>query len=224
MYDLKGISNRGAKREPLSFSQLSPMDTNDILATMKKEASALSSEMTKEATVLSNPFEAFGHAKYYISSKLGLGDETAHDLASSVVGKAMELQELHGGELGQMITGIVDHMPADQVQARVGALPRRKMSTSEIEEMIKVLLIEQMQMSAYQADQFKKIVLTQARNLSTQFREYDLEQLSKAVVSVLVDHQDASIAYGLSSTDRLREEVKYHLEGGDGSGGSNPQF
>lgn len=213
VYDRQGISNRVKEEKALSFSSLAPFESEAIINTMKKEAAELNSiGLDKQANILSNPFEAFGHAKYYISSKLGLTDEVAHDLASSVVARAQDLQQLHGGEVNQMISGIVDHMNPDEVHSRVGAAPMRKMSPNEVEELIKERLIEQLQMTAYQADQFKKIVVQQARNMLTQYRGYDLAKISEAIVNVLIEHQDASIAYGISTSDRLRAEVEFHLK------------
>jgi hypothetical protein len=167
--------------------------------------------MEKKANVIGSPFEVFGHAKSYIASKLGVADEVAHDLASSVVARAQDLQGLHGGEIEPMITGIVDHMNPQEVQDRVGAVPMRPMSPNELEESIKEQLMEQLQMTAFQADQFKKIVIQQAKNLSIQYRTRKLQEIANAIINVLVEHQDASIAYGISSSDRLKKEIEFKL-------------
>lgn len=213
VYEQKGKSNRGVeKTRELSFSSLTPSQSEAIVSTIKKEAAELDEmSIEKKANVLSNPFEAFGHAKHYISSKLGIHGDAVHDLASSVVTKARGMQEQHGGEIGEMITGIVDHMDQDEVRSRVGASPMRKKTVSEVEEIVKLRLIEQFQMTAYQADQFKKIVIQQARNLLTQYRTHNLDQIAHAIIGVLVSHQDISLAYNISTSDRLRKEVEYQL-------------
>jgi hypothetical protein len=66
-------------------------------------------------------------------------------------------------------------------------------------------------MSAYQADQFKKIIVQQAKNLSIQYRTYKLQQIANAIINVLVEHQDASIAYGISTSELLKQEIEHQL-------------
>lgn len=212
IYDKQAISNRIQETKDLTFSNLVPSESEAVISTIKKEANELEEMgLMKSANVLSNPFEAFGHAKHYISSKLGLQSDAAHDLASSVVTKAQALQEDHGGEVQNMIRGIVDNFDKEEIQARVGALPMRKATVNEVEEDVKERLMQQFQMSAYQADQFKKIIVTQARNLLTQYRTHNLTQIAYAIISVLETNQDISLAYNISTSDRLRKEVEQAL-------------
>lgn len=212
IYDQQGTSNRVQEEKELSLSSLTPSESEVVIGTMRKEAAELDNlSIEKKANAIGSPFEIFGHAKSYIASKLGINSETAHDLASSVVARAQDLQQLHGGELEPMITGIVDQMNPQEVQERVGAMPMRPLSPNELEESIKQRLIEQLQMSAYQADQFKKIVVQQAKNLSIQYRTYKLQQIANAIINVLVEHQDASIAYGISTSELLKQEIEHQL-------------
>lgn len=213
VYDKQGISNRVVnKSRILSFSSLSPHDSQDILGVMRKEAETLYTEFQKTAHLNSSPFEMFGVAKSYIASKLGMAPDMAHDLASNVVTKAQELQKEHGGDLGEMVQGIVDHMDPNAIQQRMGARPMRSQSPNEIEDSVKDRLMAEMHMSAHQADLSKKIVLQQARNLSIQYRSKSLAQISSAIVDVMVQHNDASVAYGISSSERFRKEIEMHLE------------
>jgi hypothetical protein len=212
VYDQQGISNRGAEGKELSFSSLTPSESEAVLGVMKKEASELDAlPIEKKANVVGSPFEIFGQAKNYIQSKLGITDEVAHDLTSSVVARAQDLQQATGGQLGDMVTGIVDQMNPQDVQQRIGAVPMRNMSPNELEELIKERLIEQLQMSAYQADSYKKIVIQQAKNLLVQYRTHNLTQISLAIVAVLVEHQDPSVVYGISTNERLRKEIEFKL-------------
>lgn len=214
IYDQQGVSNRAVEEKELSFSSLTPSESEVIMGVMKKEATALNGfSLEKRANVVGSPFEVFGQAKNYIASKLGINDEIAHDLASSVVARAQDLQQVTGGDMGAMVSGIVDQMNPQDVQQRIGASasPMRKMSPNEVEEMIKERLIDQLQMTAYQADSFKKIIIQQAKNLLTQYRAYDLPKIAIAIVNVLVEHQDASIAYGISTSERLKKEIEFKL-------------
>lgn len=213
VYDRQSVSNRVKEEKSLSFSSLAPFESEAILRTMQKEASELDSmELDKHATMtLASPFEHFKNAKNYIASKLGLADESAHDLASSVVGRAEDLHQQVGGELEQVIGGIVDNMDKGEIQNRVGAVPMRKASPSEIEEHVKLRLIEEMHLSSFQADSITKSVMTQARNLSTRFRMHDTGQLSNAIVDVVINHQDVSVVYSISSSERLVAEVENQL-------------
>lgn len=212
VYDRQGVSNRAEKAKELSFSALPSYQSEVILDVMNKEASAVSQvSIEKTANVLSNPFEAFGQAKYYISSKLGIQEDIAHDLASSVVGRAQDLQQTYGGDIQPMITGIVDHLDPQQIQAKTGVAPTRKSSPGEIEEMVKGRLIQELRMTAHQADQFKKIVMQQARNLTTQLRAHDLARIASAIVDVLVEHGDPSQVYSITSSSLLKNEVGLKL-------------
>lgn len=212
VYDRMAQSNRGMEKRALHFPSLPPHQSEDILSVLKKEAEILDGlSMQKEASIMNSPFELFGNTKQYVSSKLGLDNEIAHELTSSVLNKAKHLQEVHGGEIEAMVSGIVDQIDPASIEAKVGAYPMRKSSPNEVEEMVKQRLMEQMQLSSYQADQFKKIVVSQARNLSTGFRQYEIVDIAGAIVRVLVEHQDISVAYNISTSDRLRSEVEHHL-------------
>lgn len=215
VYDRLGRSNRVVeKNRVLSFSSLPAQGAEIILNQMKKEAAELTLEetMNKKAELNQSPFEMFGVAKNYIASKLGMAPDMAHDLASSVVAKGQELQNQHGGELGDMVKGIVDNMDPTQVQQRMGARPMRSQSPNEIEDNVKEKLMQEMPMSAHQADLCKKIVLQQARNMTVQYRNKSLAQISDAIVEVMLAHHDASVAYGISSNERLRAEIEMHLQ------------
>lgn len=215
VYDKQGISNRGKEEKSLSFSSLSPYESESILSVLKKEAAALDAmELNKEAANIASPFDTFKTAKNYIASKLGVGDDHAHALASGVVGKAQELQKDIGGDLENVVGGIIDSMDAVEVQNRIGAFPMRKSSPIEVEEHIKVRLMEELQLSSFQADQVTKSVVTQARNLSTRFRSEEVGLIADAIVSVIVNHQDVSLVYGIASSEWLVAEVESHLKNG----------
>lgn len=214
VYDQLGKSNRVVeKSRVLSFSSTSSHEADVILNQMRKEAAELALEETlnKSANLNQSPFEMFGMAKNYIASKLGMAPDMAHDLASSVVARGQDLQKEHGGELGSMVKGIVDNMDPNAIQSKMGARPMRNQSPNEIEDNVREKLTQQMGMSAHQADICKKIVLQQARNLVIQYRHKSLAQISDAIVDVMIAHHDASVAYGISSNERLRAEIEMHL-------------
>jgi hypothetical protein len=214
VYDRMGVSNRVVeKSRVLSFSTTPAHESEVILNHMRKEAAelALFETMNKTANLNQSPFEMFGMAKNYIASKLGFAPDMAHDLASSVVARGQDLQKEHGGQLGDMVKGIVDQMDPNQIQQRMGARPMRSQSPNEVEESVKDRLMKEMPMSSHQADLCKKIVLQQARNLTVQYRNKSLAQICDAIVEVMLQHRDASIAYGISSSERLRPEIETHL-------------
>lgn len=212
IYEKQSESNRVKEEKKLNFSALSPFESEAILNTIQKEANELDAiEIDKQAAVVASPFEHFKTAKNYIASKLGLADESAHDLASSVVGRAQDIHQQVGGDVENVIGGIVDNMDVKEIQSRIGAIPMRKASPNEIEEHVKLRLIEEMQLSSFQADTVTKSVLTQARNLSTRLRKFDTGQIANAIVDILVNHQDTSIVYSISSSDRLVSEIEDQL-------------
>lgn len=213
VYDKMGVSNRVTKSRVLSFSSTPAYESEVILNHMRKEAAELSLEevLNKSANLNQSPFEMFSVAKNYIASKLGMAPDMAHDLASSVVARGQDIQNQHGGELGDAVRGIVDNLDPQKVQEKMGARPMRNQSPNEIEDEVKEKLMQQMPMSAHQADLCKKIVLQQARNMSIQYRSKSLAQISEAIVQVMLAHHDASVAYGISSNQRLRTEIEEHL-------------
>ena len=212
VYEQQEVSNRLIEKKAFAFQSLPSYQAEAILEKMAEDAKRVQG-LEKEAAVLSNPFEAFGHAQTYIASKFGLQRELAHDLASSVVGKAKGLRAEHGGELSDMITGIVDHMNPDEVRNKVGAEPIRTHSPGELKEHVKMRLVEEMSMSSYQADQFKEIVLTHARNLITIFRPHSLLDITNAILDIVVNYQDSSLIYSFTSSASLKDEVRHRLSG-----------
>ena len=212
IYDRQSISNRQAIEKELTFSNLSPYESESILNVMKKEASELESMgLEKKAAGLASPFEYFRNTKALISSKLGLSDDVAHDLSSSIVGRANSLQDEVGGELEPIIGGIIESIDPQEVQNKVGVVSMRKSSPNEIEEHLKMRLTEEMQLSAFQADNVVKNIMAQARNLSTQFRQHDTMKIADAIMDVIVNHQDISVVYNMSSSQRLVKEVESQL-------------
>ena len=86
IYEKQAMSNRREETKSLAFSSLAPFESEAIIQTIQKEARELDGQhIEKAAAPLASPFEHFRAAKNYIASKLGLADESAHDLASSVV-------------------------------------------------------------------------------------------------------------------------------------------
>lgn len=212
IYDKQAISNRVVEEKPLSFSSLSPSEASAVVNLMKKEAEVLDGlELDKKADTHSSPFDRFALARHTVISQLGISGDAADDLASSVLVKAEEIQNGHGGELDNIISGIVEHMDSSEIKRRTGAMPMRHVSRKKTEEKMRLRLINEMGLSAHQADQMKKVVSQQARDLSTLHRQYSFAELCDAIINVIVEHDDTSIAYGMASNERLRDEIKYQL-------------
>ena len=179
---------------------------------MKKEAAELEKAgLEKKAAGVASPFEYFRNTKALVASKLGLSDDMAHDLSSSIVGRANSLQDEVGGELEPIIGGIIDSIDPTEVQNKIGVMPMRKSSPNEIEEHLKMRLTEEMQLSSFQAENVVKNIMAQARNLSTHFRQNDTMQIANAIMDVIVNHQDVSLVYNMSSSGRLVKEVESQL-------------
>lgn len=212
IYDLQGVSNRVKEEEPLAFSSLAPYESESITSVLEKEAGLLEEqELEKSAANATNPFEAFGTARHYLRNKFGLAEDSAHDLASSVVSKANAIQDEHGVELADAVVGIIDSMDEKQVLNQTGVVPKRIDTNETIEGEVKQRLMDELQLTAFQSDQLKKNVVQQARNLSTQFRHSPTKDIALAIVNVLVEHQDISLVYNISSSPHLVEEVGYQL-------------
>ena len=212
VYEKQAMSNRREEDKSLVFSSLAPFESEAIIQTIQKEARQLEGDhFEKTAAPLASPFEHFRTAKNYIASKLGLADESAHDLASSVVARAETFTRDHGEDMTAAIGGIIDSMEPLDIQQRVGALPMRQASQNETEEQVKTRLIEELQLSSFQADQITKSVMAQVKNLTTQFRNATNDEIANAVVNVLVNHQDTSVVYSISSSARFKAEVETYL-------------
>lgn len=212
IYEKQAMSNRGEDNKSLVFSSLAPFESEAIIQTIQKEARQLEGEdIEKSAAPLASPFEHFRAAKNYIASKLGLADESAHDLASNVVARAEHFNREHGEDITSAIGGIIDSMEPLDIQQRVGALPMRQASQNETEEQVKTRLIEELQLSSFQADQITKSVMSQVKNLSIQFRNASNGDIANAIVNVLVNHQDTSVVYSISSSATFKAEVESYL-------------
>lgn len=214
VYEKQAQSNRIVEEKPLSFSTLSPHESNTILDLMEKDACVLreSGFEKKAAFNFSTPFDQFRTAKNVITNKLGLGDDAAHDLASGIVGKAQRLHEEVGGDIEPIITGIVDNIDVNEIERRIGAIPMKRRSTQDTEEHVKLRLMEEMQLSAFVADQMTRSVMQQVKNLGTKFRGSSSEQIANAIVDLLVNYQDTSIVYGISSNSVLLKELEHNLK------------
>lgn len=211
VYDKMSVSNRVKEEKELSFSSLTPFESEGVFSIMRKQASELEQQgMEKQA----NPFEVFGGAKHYISSKLGVGDDMAHNLASTVLSRAQDLQNIYGGNVDDMVTGIVDNMDKNEIHSRLGVVPMRPLSPQETEDAVEHQLMEAFQLSAVNVAHYKKNVMDQARNLSVLHRQNDISDIAAAIIKVLVDHQDVTLVNNISSSAALKKEVEANLAQG----------
>lgn len=208
VYDKMSVSNRVSQEKTLSFSSLSPFESEAILSSMGKQAEELKElELEKKAS----PFDLFGNAKQYISSKLGVTNDLSHDLASTVLGKAQDLQNIYGGDVGDMVTGIVDNMDKGQIHQHLGVAPMRPSSSEETEQGVEQMLMQSFQLPASQVAHYTKNVMQQARNLAILHRQNDISEIAQAIIQVLVDHQDITLVNNISSSAALKKEVQGHL-------------
>ena len=199
------------KKKPIfKFASLSPEEGEEIVSYMKKEAEVLNKEPI-DKTASMNPFELFGNAKHYATKKLGISDTTAHDVAGSVIGKAQQLSEQHGGEVADMAMGIIDQMDPNAFPEVATGLISRTMTTQGQDQYAKELLMEQLQLSSYDADRYKKSVVAAARSLYTKHRTKRPDELSQAVVSLLVERRDVSLVFDISSNEQLKREIEMKL-------------
>ena len=212
VYDKMGESNRVVEEKPLHFSSLSASDTNFLREHLAKEASDLNSIPLEKRANAMNLFDLFQNTKNAIASSLGVADGAAHDLASSTIAKAQEIQAVHGGTIEEAASGIIQQMGGAELKKRFSATPMKVFRSTQAEDLARELLIDQMQLSGYQADQLKKNVVQQARNLSTKFRAHDLGELTTAIVDVLTEHGDVSLVYNFATSERLKGEIKYRLD------------
>lgn len=211
VYDKMSVSNRVKEEKELSFSSLAPFESEGVFSIMRKQASELEQlGMEKQA----NPFEVFGGAKHYIASKLGVGDDMAHNLASTVLSRAQDLQNVYGGNVNDMVTGIVDNMDKNEIHSRLGVVPMRPMSPQETEDAVEQQLMNAFQMSAANVPHYKKNVMDQARNLSVLHRGNQISEIAAAIIQVLVNHQDVTLVNNISSSAQLKKEVEAILAQG----------
>jgi hypothetical protein len=211
VYDKMSVSNRVKEEKPLSFSSLSPFESEGIFSSMQKQAEELEQlGLEKKA----NPFEQFGNAKHYISSKLGVGDEMSHNLASTVLTRAQDLQNMYGGDVDDMVTGIVDNMDKDEIHSRLGAVPMRPMSPQETEDEVENMLMQGFQLTAANVAHYKKNVMDQARNLAILHRQNTISEIATSIIKVLVDHLDVTLVNNISSSAQLKKEVEANLSQG----------
>ncbi|MGG4438325.1 hypothetical protein AAXE64_27620 [Priestia megaterium] len=212
VYDEQAISNRKQEEKALSFSSLSPMESETIFSKMASDVSELRKDsMEKRANTASNPFELFSQTKQYISKKLGISGESAHDFASTVVQRAEDLQQTHGGELPNVITGIIDNMDRNVIQQQIGALPMRRLTQKQVEEMIEHRLLKEAGMDSYRAEYYKRMIVQQARNFLTTYRNKELADIANAVFDVLIENHDFDLVKNFSTSDRLKNELTHFL-------------
>ena len=208
IYEKQAQFNRGTPAPVLEFSSLPSKEAQEIRDYIQKEATVLEKEsIHKQASA--SPFDMFGNAKMYLRNRLGVSDETAHDIAGSVMGKAQQIQENHGGELVQIAQGIIDEMEPGQFEE--SRLKYRIMSAQEQEAFAKNLLMEQMNASAYEADRYKKSIVNSARTLYTKHRTKTPQEIIKAIVDVIAERRDITLVFDVPSDDHLKREIEMRL-------------
>ena len=191
-------------------ASLSAGEGEEVRSLISKEAKKLDG-MNIQKTASANPFELFGNTKHYVSKKLGLSDTTAHDVAGSVIGKAQGITEQYGGEIGDIAMGIVDQMDPRAFPEVATGLVQRTMSNHEQDAFAKQLLMDEMQMSSYDADRYKKSVVATARSFYTKFRTKAPQEIIQAVVSILVERRDVSLVFDIATNDQLKREIEMKL-------------
>lgn len=226
VYDTVSVSNRKASPD-LQLNTLSPHDNEQLRLQIQKEALAVDgSELIKGASAidktafLSGGMDLFTSVKGLLRNKLGVPDETSHELASPIITQALKIQEQYGGDekkiaerlITEMQGQLTDNSPnpdhtlggVQSVMAVVG--------TKGLEEQIKQRLIEETGLNSYEADRLKKSVVGEARDIAGMIRPHKMDAIAGAIVSFVAQHGDPGVVYGLKDSPAHVQEIRSMLE------------
>lgn len=223
-YDVLMKSNR-AKKEELSLDKLSHTENEGLREFLEKQASlvpdslektASENAMTKEAFV-SRGIDLFDSTKNLIAQRLGVSDGVAHEFSSRVITQAEKIQNRFQGDQGKIIDGIVDAMGTElatnpnAMKSQFGMVNMKVLSNKDLLEYIKERLVNELQLSSYEADRLKLTVVKQAGDLTTMLRPHTKQKIADAIVSLMKDRANPSIAYDIKDSKVLIDGLRMYL-------------
>jgi hypothetical protein len=222
-YDILMNSNR-AKKEELSLGKLAQEDNQGVREYLEKQAGLIpdslektASHMTKEA-FLSRGLDLFDNTKNLIAQRLGVSDGMAHELSSRVITHSDRIQNRFQGDQGKIIEGIVDAMGSEvatnpgSLKSPLGMVNMRMSSNKDLTEYIKNRLVEEVMLSPYEADRLKLSIIKQAGDLTTVLRPYNKQQIADAIVNMIKDRNNPSLAYEIKDSKILVEGLRAYLK------------
>lgn len=214
------ISNRPVE-EILNVSSFSSVENESLNALIAKEAKVINdSEMSKTASeaidkkaFLSNGLDMFASTRGLIAQKLGVSEDVAHDLTSSVLNKTDAIVNRYGGDHNQVVEGIVQEMGNSLLQdhhglGAVSANVMKPTGTKDAIEHIQSRLVNEAGVTNFQAERLKHAVWKEARDLTTMLRPYDKYTISNAVIDLMIEMGDVNIVYGLKDSNAFVEHIR----------------
>jgi hypothetical protein len=222
-YDILMTSNR-AKKEELTLGKLAHEDNLGVQAFLEKQAGLIpdsldktASHMDKEA-FLSRGIDLFDNTKNLIAQRLGVSDGVAHEFSSRVITQSERIQNRFQGDQGKIIDGIVDAMGNEAAtnpnsfKSQFGMANMRMGSNKELTEHVKNRLVEEMMLSPYEADRLKLSIVKQSGDLTTMLRPYTKQQIAEAIINMIKDRNNPSLAYDIKDSKILVEGLRTYLK------------
>lgn len=206
------MSNRFEK---VAFESLGKDLSSDVEKAIAKTAAKIDAPLAKQAS-LGNGFQTFSTVRKMIANKLGVSEFVAEDMTSKVITKSEQIANEYGGNQHEIIDGILNEMTKQTIEAPSvlnGAFDLHPVNhqSREIEETIKLRLMNELHMSNREADMYKTIVYKNAQDLAVTLRPKKREEIAKALVDLMVDTNDMTIIYNIKSSPTLMEALKAFL-------------
>lgn len=204
-----------SNRENTSRFDLDKQASEAMSEALSQSAVYTDGEILKHASFASG-FQMFGNVKKSVASALGVSDTIAEELTSKIITKSEHVIRDYGGEQIEVISGIIDEMKNQSISnpdILNGAFDLHPVThqSRQIEETIKLRLMNEMHMSNRDADTFKTVVYKNAQDLTTTLRPHTRENIAKALVDLIIDTKDQTIVYNIKTSPTLLESLKAFL-------------
>lgn len=224
VYDVLSIPNRN-NAPILKIASFTPEDNDLLRAQIQKESSVIEQSVGKEASIdkvafLTGGLDLFANVKGMLRNKLGMPDETAHELVSPIINQTLKIQQQYGGDEKKIADRLITEMQGQmtdtaptgenvmgQVQDHMGVI-----HTKSLEEHVKQRLVDEAGLNNYEADRLKKTIVGEARDLATAIRPYKMDVISNVIIDMVIQKGDPSVVYGLKDSPVQVQQIRAMLE------------
>lgn len=213
-YDRLSVSNRETHQK---FADLSGDLSASVERVIQKTASRIEKdEFSKEAS-FSNGLQLFADVRTMIANKLGISEEVAHGLTSSVITKSEKISGEYGADKTKVIEGIIEEMKGQAIENSSVFGGEMNMQLNghnqrEVGERIKLRLTAELGMNGREAEVYKTLIWRNAQDLSTVMRPHKREKIAEALTDLVIEKRDKTVLYDIKDSPMYRQLVLDMLE------------
>lgn len=201
-------SNRGVEQE---FKTLQKTASQELSKHLNSFGEATSEKLASD----DNMYSLMMTTKRLVQQQLSIQDGPAHDIASKVIVSANKIHDQYGGNLDEIIHGIISKMestpamPDASPQIHVKAL--KQGARMRDLEAIEMRLMTEFQFDRQKTDIYVRNLMNEANDLRVVYKGFDKYEMAGYILDVVQSLGNPDLMYNMKSSNYVREQLEQLL-------------